>query len=88
MVRPEALLGHGGSALKQGVRLGILPLISVDKGKVIEAGGDVEMLWAKGVFADAKGALVQGLRLCIPTLCPVELGEVVQTGGNTGVIGF
>jgi hypothetical protein len=44
MVRPENLLGHCGSALIQGFGLGILPLISVDEGEVVEAGGDVEML--------------------------------------------
>jgi hypothetical protein len=88
MLWPEALLGHCGSALKQGFRLGILPLISVDEGEVVEAGRDVEMLRAKGLFADVEGALVQGFRVRIPTLCPGELGEIVQTGGNTGVIGF
>jgi hypothetical protein len=88
MVRPEHLLGHCDSALIQGFCLGILPLISVDESKVIEAGGDVEMLWAKGLFANAEGALVQSLRLRIPTLGPLELGKIVQTGGDTRVIGF
>jgi len=88
MVRPENLLSHRDSALIQGFCLGILPLISVNEGKVVEAGGNVEMLWAKGLFTNAEGALVQGLRLRIPTLGPVELGKIVQTGGDTRVIGF
>ena len=47
----------------------------------------MEMLRAKGLFADAEGALVQCCRVRIPMLCPVEFGELVQTGGN-GVIGL
>ena len=64
---PERLLPQCQGPLVEGLRLRIAPLIIVELGQVVEAGGDVGVLGAQHALPDDEGTLIGALRPGIVT---------------------
>src|SRR5262249_32727308 len=59
----------------------------VERREVVEAGGGVGMVGAKGLLPDGEGALVEGRGLRIVAHAPVERRQVVEALGGVGMVG-
>ncbi len=72
ILRPECLLSDGKRALVK--RLGIDAIAAlgfVQQGEIVEARGDIRMVWPECLLLDAKRALVERLGIAIAGLSAV-----------------
>src|SRR5260370_25809554 len=87
MVRTESSFVNRESMSMEGLRLGILALILVEPGQVVEGGGGVGMLGSQLLLIDHQRSLVERLRLGILALILVEPCQAVQAAGRIRMLG-
>ena len=78
MLRPERLALQGEGPLVEGLGLGEVALVAVERRQIDEAGRDLGMLGPEDLLADRLGAVEQGLGLREAAL-PVETWSLTRT---------
>ncbi len=86
MLGAEGLLIDRQRALEKRLNLGVLALLVVQPGEVVEAGGDGGMPGAEGLLLDCQRALVEWLGVGVAPLGAVQLGEVVEALAHVGML--
>jgi len=86
MTGSERLFRDRQSALEEGFRLGVAALVPIYASKVVEARGDVWMVWTEGISPDRQGTLVERLGFGVAALGPVQKGQDVEQAPRGRVI--
>src|SRR5438034_10145124 len=81
----KSLLPNVQCSIQEGFRLGILALLFVENGKIIERVGRIRVLWSECLFPDLQYSLVEWLCLGVLALLGVEIGETVERIGHLGM---
>ena len=88
MVRPQRLLQDRQRPLIQGLGLGVPALGAVKHRQVVEARGDIGVLWPECLFSNRQRPLVKRLGLGVAALGVVEPRAVVKgTSKNSSFSG-
>ena len=86
MVFAERLLPDRQCALEQPLGVGVLALIRVHDGQVVEGVGHIGVACAERLLADRQRALVEPLGVGVPAFIRIHEGQVAEGRGHIGVV--
>ena len=84
---PSAFSPIAQRALVERLGVGVAALGLVQRGQVVERGGDIGVIGAERLLADRESALVERLGVGVAALGLVQHGQIVEHGRDIGVIG-
>jgi hypothetical protein len=87
MLGPDGFLPNGEGALVEGLRLGVLALVEVERAEIVKGRGERCLIFGPGLLADGEGPLVErfGFGVLVPGMA--DGGQVVEDGGDAGMLG-
>ena len=71
----------------QGLGLGVIAFLPIERGQVVEARGGVRMLGAQHLLPDGQRPLEQRLGLGVIAFLPIEQSQGVEARGGVRMVG-
>ncbi len=86
MLWPQGLLPDRQRPLVERLGFGVAALGVVQRGEIVEAGGDVRMIGPERLLPDRQGSPLERLGLGVAALGLVQIGEVVEALRDIGMV--